>query len=257
MSSDQNVPAGETPPCSIFEVTAELLVRPDFLAALPPESIPVIQVVKRLLASLGSGCSIEVENSLSALGVHNEKELFNHVGHLARRLHDTLREFNLSLDRKNLTMDSTNLPDAADKLEQVLLITLQAANHTMSNMECQAEMLHSLSADVKAYKLRLPPEQRNDSFLSRLEEKIAQLEASSMETLVAQSYQDLTGQSIKKVIKLVAELEKNLVSLVTIFGARDNAAAIEVPADHNVARPTAEGKVTQDDVDSLLSSFGF
>jgi chemotaxis protein CheZ len=75
------------------------------------------------------------------------------------------------------------------------------------------------------------------------------LEDDFTEILTAQSFQDITGQTIKKVIKLVGDIEEELVRLITTFG---------VKIDHGIkAEVLATEKVSQADVDDLLKEFGF
>jgi chemotaxis protein CheZ len=87
---------------------------------------------------------------------------------------------------------------------------------------------------------------------------------------MAQGYQDLTGQVIRRVIDLVKEVEDSLVNMLTMFGERDGAEQTKpssAKAD-KVDDVEAEGPIIdaekrddvvsgQDDVDDLLSSLGF
>ncbi len=81
---------------------------------------------------------------------------------------------------------------------------------------------------------------------------------------MAQDFQDLTGQMIRKVIALVHEVESKLVDMLTLFGEPE-AVAVSTPRDRGIE---AEGPIVnkasrtdvvhnQDDVDDLLSSLGF
>ena len=93
------------------------------------------------------------------------------------------------------------------------------------------------------------------------------------EVLMAQGYQDLTGQIIRRVIELVKEVEDNLVYMLTMFGGvdpKDGLEIVEKPNNFENEADTvkAEGPIlnadsredvasNQDDVDDLLSSLGF
>ena len=91
---------------------------------------------------------------------------------------------------------------------------------------------------------------------------------------MAQDFQDLTGQVINRVTKLVAEVETRLVDLVAMAGEVDRITGItyvaekspnnEQESDDNIKAEgpqidtSVEGVVSgQDDVDDLLSSLGF
>ena len=80
------------------------------------------------------------------------------------------------------------------------------------------------------------------------------------EVLMAQGYQDLTGQIIRRVINLVQDVEEKLVRLVAISGSarqpvEKKEKEMEGPAVPNVEQ--GEMVTNQDDVDDLLSSLGF
>jgi chemotaxis protein CheZ len=81
---------------------------------------------------------------------------------------------------------------------------------------------------------------------------------------MAQDFQDLTGQIIKRVITLVSEVEQQLVGILTVFGAEQ----LENKPEEEVKSSDPEGPIinayerddavsNQDEVDDLLSSLGF
>ena len=81
--------------------------------------------------------------------------------------------------------------------------------------------------------------------------------------LMAQGFQDITGQVIRRVIKLVEELESNLVDLIRISGGMTETSKKTVKPDlPGPVVPGVDDKSddianSQDDVDDLLSSLGF
>ncbi|HHQ4638597.1 TPA: protein phosphatase CheZ, partial [Aeromonas hydrophila] len=85
------------------------------------------------------------------------------------------------------------------------------------------------------------------------------------EILMAQDFQDLTGQMIRKVIKLVQEVETKLIEMLTMFGeasAEHSSRSLPVggiEAEGPIMNPETRSDVVngQDDVDDLLSSLGF
>jgi chemotaxis protein CheZ len=83
--------------------------------------------------------------------------------------------------------------------------------------------------------------------------------------VLAQDFQDLTGQVIRQVINLVEEVEDNLINLVKVAGKHQ---ALPDKVEKEVNPIKAEGPQinakdnpnvvqNQDDVDDLLSSLGF
>jgi chemotaxis protein CheZ len=101
-------------------------------------------------------------------------------------------------------------------------------------------------------------------FMSNSEHDSNRLRELLNQILMAQDFQDLTGQMIRRVIELVREVESNLVSMLTVFGehtteslpaVKDNKIEAEGPIMNAELR---EDVVTgQDEVDDLLSSLGF
>ena len=83
--------------------------------------------------------------------------------------------------------------------------------------------------------------------------------------LMAQDFQDLTSQIIKKVITLVEEVESNLVAIIKLTGGLEKVNGKEVESrEDKLAGPVVPGVNDsgstvsgQDDVDDLLSSLGF
>lgn len=80
---------------------------------------------------------------------------------------------------------------------------------------------------------------------------------------MAQDFQDLTGQIIRKVIDLVHDVEEKLVKLVRITGNKIEEETIVKEGREKLAGPAVPGldqgdQVSgQDEVDDLLSSLGF
>ena len=76
--------------------------------------------------------------------------------------------------------------------------------------------------------------------------------------LVAQDYQDLTGQVIHKVMNLLNTLQDDLAELIKRFGqVYQEAEEVDQIALEGPLSEDDENKSSQDDVDSLLKEFGF
>lgn len=116
---------------------------------------------------------------------------------------------------------------------------------------------------------------RIEDFLSRSLHDSDQLSANLNEIMMAQGFQDLTGQVIKRVMSLIADIENNLLKLVVMAGQVDRVVGIEHPVEalrkkqkkeKNIStgegpqvRADKQDDVVSDqvDVDDLLSSLGF
>jgi chemotaxis protein CheZ len=218
---------------------------------------------------------------VQGLAVPGSSELFAEVGKLTRQLHDSLKSFQIDPSISNLL--SEDIPDAKRRLTHVIDMTEQAANKTMDAVEsCLpiADKLNSgltvimpdwqrlMKRDLKVGEFKELCHSLN-SFLQAATSDANNLQSSLTEVLMAQDYQDLTGQILRRVIELVREVEDSLIGLLTAFGqtnltASDRPAVVKKPkAGHEAEGPIIDAEsrddvVTgQDDVDDLLSSLGF
>jgi chemotaxis protein CheZ len=103
-----------------------------------------------------------------------------------------------------------------------------------------------------------------DKFLEGNTDQVKELRAKLNEILMAQDFQDLTSQIIKRVIGLVENVEANLVNLVKLAGGNIKVDFEKTVHDHSIEAtgPAVPGVDThvvsgQDEVDELLSSLGF
>ncbi|GAA0857785.1 protein phosphatase CheZ [Aliiglaciecola litoralis] len=241
---------------------------------------------KKLVELLESGDNQAASELLEEASLTNSVELFAEVGKLTRQLHDSLNTFQLDPRISNLAIE--DIPDAQSRLMYVIETTEQAANTTMDAVEKSmpiAEKLHvGIAKVLPEWKKLMSRQMELGEFKSLCNELDKLLEESSADTaklnvlltdvLMAQGYQDLTGQVIRRVIELVKEVEDSLVHMLTVFGAPETA-ALKPKVDESTHKSDkesdkvkAEGPIidaetrddvvsSQDDVDDLLSSLGF
>lgn len=181
----------------------------------------------------------KVEKHLLELSAQGDSSLYQKVGEMARGLHNTIADLKSDLAPR-LTTASKAVPQATDHLAGVIQMTNDAAHRTMG-------LLDRNSAVVEKLKMLA-----SSNPVTGLSELVNEAEQINTEILMAQEFQDLTGQALKKVINVLTDLEKNLVELVALFGSKGPAE----PA-FTAAAPLAEGKQSQDDADAILASFGF
>jgi chemotaxis protein CheZ len=197
---------------------------------------------------------------------------FNRIGQLARQLHDAM--VGLGYD-KVIEKTVNAIPDAKDRLAYVANLTEQAAcrvlNATDIAMPIQERMearrkelgerwdrLYANQLSVADFRV-LADETR--AFLNgELPESISQTNAQLLEIMMAQDFQDLTGQVIKKIVVLAQEMEASIVSaLIDIIPEIKKTE--EVNSLLNGPVISADGRpdvvVGQQQVDDLLGSLGF
>lgn len=213
-----------------------------------------------------------------AAGAHaddgQEHGMFERLGGIVRLLHDSLRE--LGYD-KALTEASSQIVDAQDRLEYVATLTEQAANKVLNTLDegmpaqdllqKQAKDMETRWADLFEGKLSLDEFKAlaGDSrqFAALVNEATEAERARLLEIMMAQDFQDITGQLIKKVVKITQTVESELAQLL-----RDNAppdikeklAKKEqpaAPAPLMQGPSVPEAALNQDSVDDLLADLGF
>ncbi|WP_049622689.1 protein phosphatase CheZ [Frateuria defendens] len=185
------------------------------------------------------------EQALDALVRQREQGLFRALGLLARDLHDAVRRLGDDLANEGVP---GSVADARKHLNDVLDMSAQAAHRSIDfaeRMRPEAEALAANAAEVLAY--------RDDAGdpAAVLARQAAAFAGSCREGLtdmvMAQSWQDLSGQRIKKVVGFIGSVESSLLELVRLTGAL---AGHEAPSK-------VEKVSSQDEADRLLSEFGF
>ena len=202
----------------------------------------LVDDLMNFMDALSSNDHEKADQAMQSIVKKGQSELFSEVGKVTRKMHDSIKSFRDALDPKLKDMASIEMPNAVDRLQYVISKTEEAANKTMGIVEKYLLKMDDISAHLR----KLDGPEESISFLRTFKNG---LEDDLTEILTTQSFQDLTGQTIKKVIKLVGEIESELVRLIATFGVKVEAgAAAEVPV--------AE-QVSQSGVDDLLKDFGF
>jgi len=240
----------------------------------------VLQRAEDLVRELQRGNEEKVNHILDSITAARESTLFQEVGKMTRQLHDSLESFRR--DSRIDALASEEIPNARERLSYVITMTQQAADRTLNAVENTMPMAESISEKSvelsKAWqkfrnrKLTAGEFRRLaneiDTFLSSITEDSSVLKNNLNDVLMAQDFQDLTGQIIKRVITLVEEVEGNLVELIRItgdkmVGSSEEEATVAKEKDIEAEGPHVPGTSNkdvvsgQDEVDDLLSSLGF
>jgi chemotaxis protein CheZ len=204
--------------------------------------------------------------------------MYARLGSIVRIMHDSLRE--LGYD-KALTEASSQIVDAQDRLEYVATLTEQAANKVLNTLDDgmpaqdqlskQAKDMEGRWADLFAGKLSLDQFKAlagdSRTFAQAVSEATEAEKARLLEIMMAQDFQDITGQLIKKVVKITQTVENELAQLLRDSAPADvkeklaqkQAAAQEPekPAELMSGPSVPTAALDQDSVDDLLADLGF
>ncbi len=206
---------------------------------------------------------------MHGLNENQQEDMLSRIGHMTRSLHDNLSA--LGYD-KVLEQVAQEIPDARDRLSYVAKMTEQAAERVLNATDMATPLQSELSDRAASLKKRweeimqraaLKSEydavvQETLAYLSLANDHTTTTKALLMDIMMAQDFQDLTGQVIKKVTTLAQDLERQLVQVLVDFAPavkKDEDSLLNGPQidPHN----TVDVVANQEQVDDLLDSLGF
>jgi chemotaxis protein CheZ len=209
------------------------------------------------------------------------------IGQLTKTLRDSMRE--LGLD-KQIEQAAEAVPDARDRLKYVATMTEQAAERVLTAIDIAKPLQEQLQADAAELDGRwerwyAAPIEREEvrtlmsdtrAFLARVPDATSATNQKLLDIMMAQDFQDLTGQVIKKISDVVYVIEQQLLTVLIENIAPERREQFAQHAAALAAEPSSTGTpehllngpqinpegrtdVVQDqaDVDDLLASLGF
>lgn len=236
----------------------------------PPVKPPQLHAVPQAPAEPQAG-AVEI-----AQNVHSEREcpankVINSVGVLTRQLHDTLAE--LGYDRHLQAVTADALPDARQRLAYVVTLTEQAASRSLNAVDIATPVQEKLAADAASLAASWDTICSGKSSVEEFR-KVAAATRDYLhavpghtqttrdqlrEIVMAQEFQDLTGQVLKRITDLANTLETQLLTLLV-----ENS---QIPVKHpealgklsgpQIGAAAADSVANQAQVDELLESLGF
>lgn len=243
----------------------------------PTNDATQLEAARALVRALEAGDETETASQLAILTQTQESDLFHQVGKLTRELHEALNNFNL--DDRLADLTENDIPNTRDRLNYVIRTTEEAAHKTLSYIDKTLPLASELkqtaekiNASWHRFRMRemtadefRAMSKEIESYLPAVTSHSDEIHANLSEMMLAQGFQDLTGQVISQVINLVEEVEDNLVSLIKVSGHQQKS---KTKSDEKVDPIKAEGPQinqennvnvvnNQDEVDDLLSSLGF
>jgi len=210
------------------------------------------------------------ENASGETVPDSAEQLINRIGQLTRQMRESIRE--LGLD-KGIAKVAEAIPDARDRLGYIAQMTERAAERALNAIDVAQPIQDGLASQAKALTKRWdawfehPVELDaarelvldNRAYLAAVPQQVSATNAQLMEIMMAQDFQDLTGQVIKKMMHVIQDMDTQLLQLLI-----DNAPAEKRPdTPHGLLHgpQTVAGQPDavdgQDQVDDLLASLGF
>jgi chemotaxis protein CheZ len=253
----------------------------------PPDTWAELQQKSEILvAALDSGDIDATSDLLQTINHLRDQTLYLEVGKLTRALHEAIVNFDIDTSAVGIEGEGgSQMVNARERLDYVINLTQKSADKTMDMVEDGMPLAANIGVSARALKAdwqRLLRReiaaddyaelyQRMDVFLDDAAIGASRLEENFNNILMAQDFQDLSGQVIKKVISLVQDVESRLVDLMRMAGRVETLTGmvhVNEPIDKAAKADVLEGPQikpservdvasNQDDVDDLLSSLGF
>ena len=237
--------------------------------------VDYLKQAKALVKYLEQGDIEQADSIIYEFCKKRENDMFQEVGKLTRELHETIND--LGGDARLSSIMHEEMPDARHNLNHVIDLTEDAANKTLTAVEHSAPLLDRLSKHTDHLKNVLQGhikklEERNsvtffeteiESYLDTVSEDIKSINKDMNAVLVAQGYQDISGQIIQRVNKMVQNLEESLVGILKLnsnYVNNDEKKEVDNNSGYGPSVPGIEnGEMmkNQDEVDDLLSTLGF
>ncbi len=246
----------------------------------------LIQRIETLLAYAKEGNESEVNQLIDELSIKRETSLYQQLGKLTRDLHETIANFSQACPVEDFA--NVEMQDARERLHFVISKTQQAADLTMTQIESSIPICNEIvtvTDDLaQSWNKLCKKEMKADEFrklsksikvfLATANKDGETLKNNLNEVLLAQDFQDITGQVIYKVIKLIEDVEAGLVNLIKLASehlsvARCSNETEQKALDQSKDKAGLDGPIVpgvnnmnesvsgQDEVDDLLSSLGF
>jgi len=202
---------------------------------------------------------------------HSCDAVFTRIGQMTRQVHDTLRELGSEDGLQNAVQA---IPDVRQRLSYIAQMTEQAASRVLNATDIAQPIQNKLHADARGLQAKwdklfanqlsvdefkaLSNETRG--FLGEVTQGSRATNEQLMEIMMAQDFQDLTGQVIKKVVELAQKLETELLQVLLEVTPPEkrgdkHSGLMNGPVVSSEGRDDVV--TTQEQVDDLLGSLGF
>ena len=202
--------------------------------------------------------------------INQSDEMLNRIGQVTRALHDNLSGLGLEKLMEKVAVD---MPDARDRLNYVARMTEQAAEKVLNATDAAIPLQTELATEAGRLEVRWNqvmsvPSLKSDytsvatetlAFLNMTSKNTTDTKALLMDIMMAQDFQDLTGQVIKKITSLAQDLEQQLVQLLIDYSpaVAKKEASPGLMNGPQIDPDAVDVVASQEQVDDLLDSLGF
>lgn len=211
--------------------------------------------------AFAAGDAAAFEAALDSLNAGRETSVLADVARLSDSLQEALLRFRT--DSRIASLANKDIPDARLRLDHVLAMTEQAANKTLDLIERSVPLANATVRSANMLTATLDDRSHNEirAFLEETCGNFEAVRANLSEVMLTQSFQDLTGQILRSVQRLIGEVEAALARLTRLTGGTSLVATLTGLCGSTLEGPAVPG-ITQDaitdqsDVDELIAGLG-
>jgi chemotaxis protein CheZ len=208
-----------------------------------------------------SGDEGNFELALEELFANRKSRVLADVHRLSDSLLAALAKFRS--ESRIATLAVKDVPDARLRLDHVLAMTEEAAHRTLDIIEQSAPLADATARGAAELTDTLDERSHKEirHFLAEVRGNAEQVRRNLTDVMLAQGFQDLTGQILRGVRTLVGEIESVLQEFASIAGVDLTLAGLEEGPDTSPQGPaipsiTRNAVTAQGDVDDLIAGLG-
>jgi len=200
-----------------------------------------------------------------------QDEVLLRIGHMTRALHDSLR--GLGLDKLLMTA-AEDIPNARDRLDYVAKKSEEAAQKVLNATDAAIPLQEKIDGGAKVLSSKWNAVLQDEfaeaacrplaletlHFLNSTAQDTASTKSHLMDIMMAQDFQDLTGQVIKKITELAQNIEQQLIQILLDYSpneAKRNSGEGLLNGPQINPQNKVDVVADQGQVDDLLDSLGF
>lgn len=191
--------------------------------------------------------------------------LFEELGKVVRNFHSQIQNIEGDITERLHHLRTLDIESAKGRLLHIVEMTDKAANTTMDISEKLQTSLDEQSKEIEKVQ-NILSEVQSEQDIDRLTEVSESIQSMNThflsyqndltEILLAQDYQDLTGQVIGKITITMEALQNELLTLLQRFQPT-NEIAVKKEELQGPLQENQEERQNQDNVDALLANLGF
>ena len=213
----------------------------------------------------------------SVIDEYSSDDVIQRIGHLTRMLRESMKDLGLE---QQIEQAAQAIPDASERLRYVASMTEKAAERSLNAVERAQPTQDKLESDSQSLSIRWASLSNQDDPMSdgqlvtdtrqflatEVPTQVGTAQKELMEVMMAQDFQDLTGQVIKKMMDVIQTIERELVQVLmsSVPDITEGVKLTDQRDEHARLRngPQMDKEKTdvvsgQDQVDDLLDELGF